>query len=121
MTTLDDSLPAEVAAVLATYGKDVIFSVPIGKTYNEATGGLDGGYTQNYPVKAAPPYEFSRQYVNGTTIQEGDVRILIAKPADFTPAISHKVIFDSQTFNLVSVSPIYSGENVVAYECIARA
>lgn len=119
MTVLDDIIPAKVVAILSTYGADVTFTVESGKTYNPATGTVTSS-AADYVVKSSPPYPYARQFINGDTVQEGDMQIIIAPPSGWTPANGQKFVLDSHTFRVVSVEPIYSGALVAAYRIQGR-
>lgn len=115
MTVLDTTIAAKVVSVLAKYGKSIDFYVTTGATYSPATGSVTGGSTAVNTVKGAPPYPYARQFINGDTILEGDARTLIAKPSTWAPKPEMKVVFDSTTWRVVSVEPIYSGDAIAAY------
>lgn len=122
MTILDDTLPAEVVAVLSEYGKNVTFTEAPGPAdYDATTGRTTQASPASYVVKSAPPYRDQRQFVAGNTVEEGDSFLLIeATGAGFTPKVGQKVTIDSAPWRAVGVFPIYSGENVVAFEVQVR-
>lgn len=122
MTTLDTTMAVEVVSLLAEFGKDVVFtSAAVVAEYDPATGRTTQSSPTTYTVKSAPPFAYEQRYVNGNTVQEGDLRLLIAgADQEFTPKVGQKVTFDSGTYRVVSVIPYYSGEDIAAWEVQVR-
>ena len=119
MTTLDDKLRPKVVTIIDTYGKSVTFFTGT-KTADLAAGTVSGGVTQ-VVVKATPPESYSSALVDGSNIRQGDLKITIAaKDLTFTPIAGQQVTFDSRSFKVVGVMPIYSGDLVAAYTCQLR-
>lgn len=122
MTTLDTTIPPEVVAILAELGKDVVFTeAPVPGDYDPTTGRTTQTTPDTYTVKSCPPFAYEQRYVNGNTVREGDLRLLIAGSGQsFVPTAGQVVAFDSMTFTVVSVLPYYSGESIAAWEVQVR-
>jgi hypothetical protein len=73
-------------------------------------------------VLTSPPEGFSLQLINGDSIQSGDRRITTAASfgALVVPRIGDEVVRGEMVGTVVAVSPINSGDAVVAYELQVR-
>tara|TARA_R110000823_G_scaffold304377_1_gene426054 strand:- start:808 stop:1176 length:369 start_codon:yes stop_codon:yes gene_type:complete len=121
MTTLDTTLLAKVAEIADTYGKSVVFQSVGSSSYNPATGKTTESSITNYTVKVTPPAPYSRTLVDGDLIQTMDVGLLLpAKDLSFTPALGMQVTIDGEVLDIVSMSPLYSGTSVCAYDIQLR-
>lgn len=119
MTVLDSPFRNLAHDLIAKYGKTVTFSKPGTATYDPVTGTNTPGTPTTTTVKVSPPEAFKINEVNGTTIQAQDVKVSAAA-VDYVPDISQTVTFDGNAYNIISVSPIYSGDLVVKYDCQLR-
>lgn len=120
VTTIDTKLRDKADSVLATYGKDLTFAVRT-KTYDPTTGATTYGAATNTVVKGSPPGPYERRFVDGDVVRLSDARTIVAaKNLTFTPTIGIKVSFDSTDWQVVSARPMYSGEQVAAWELQLR-
>ncbi len=78
--------------------------------------------TATASVTTSPPEGFGLQLINGTSIQSGDRRITTtASFGDLVaPQIGDEVARGELTGTVVAVSPVNSGDAVVAYELQVR-
>ena len=119
MTTLDQRFPGRAQRLIAKYGKQVVFTKTTPGTFDPVSGTTTGATSTDTTIKVAPPSSFDIKEVNGTSIQTGDVKVSVAA-LDYVPDISQTVTFDSNTYNIISVSPVYSGDAVAKYDCQLR-
>ena len=122
MTILDDRFIPKVAGIVDRYGKVAVISVPGTVTYNPATGAATDSGGTTYEVKVSPPESYNARFVDGDLIRRQDTHCLLAsKDLEFVPTPGIEVSFDGQTFEVVSVESLYSGELVCAYDLQLRA
>lgn len=119
MTSFDKRFRNLARNMIAKYGKEVVFSKPGTASYDPVTGTNTPGTPTTATVKVSPPEAFKVNEVNGTTIQAQDVKVSTAA-IDYVPDISQTVTFDGNTYNIISVSPVYSGDLVAKYDCQLR-
>jgi len=121
VTTLDTRILPKVVTILNKYGKDVDFVVPASKTHDPDTGKVTTVPGTTYTVKASPPDKYDSRLIDGAVIKADDARTIIAAQGiQFTPSISMRVEFDSVTWMIKHVMPIYSGNSIAAYEVRLR-
>lgn len=120
-TALDDRLVPRALDTIDRYGKKVVFTVIGTATYDPATGAVTESGKKTYTKKVSPPGAYLDRYVDGDLIRRGDLRCIIAASGlEFTPVNGLQVDFDSKVFRVMSVKPIYSGEQVAVYELQLR-
>ncbi len=116
-TRLDAKFVPLVLSKLETFGKDAVFTVYPSAGYDPTTGKLTPGTGTPYTVKIIPPYPYEHGYRGPDVIQAGDMQTGIAASGlAFTPKPdAMTVTIDGQVYRIVSVEPIYSGEQVCLY------
>ena len=120
MTVLDDKLVPLALSLVAKFGKLVVFK-EVTKTYTAATGDVVESAIINHSVKVTPPEKFDDTLVNGEIIQVGDTKVSLPKSGLlFTPITGMQVTIDSVTWKIVTVSPIYTCEQIALYELQLR-
>lgn len=119
MTDFDDTFRELAHDMIAEFGKIVTFTKTTPGTYDPVSGTTTGSTTTNTSIKVTPPSAFDIKEVNGTSIQTGDVKVSTAA-VDHVPDINQSVTFDGNTYNIISVSPVYSGDLVAKYDCQLR-
>ena len=117
--TLDATFRPLAHNLIAKYGKNVTFTKTTAGTFDPVTGTTIGSTSTDTVVKIAPPAAVDVAEVNGTSIQTGDLKVSVAA-LDYTPDINQTVTIDGATYDVVSVSPVYSGELVALYDCQVR-
>lgn len=97
-------------------------------TYQTSTMGAFDPATQkatealvNIAVKGSPPFPFRDELIDGDTIQQRDMQTFLAeKDLTFTPDINGVIIFNSVTYRILKVEPIYSDEREAAWRLHLR-
>lgn len=121
-TELDDVLVPAVQELLDDLGRDVTFKVAdVSSTYDPTTG-TGSKSTNNYTVKATPPYPYSFGMISNDIVQAGDMRTLIAaEDLAFVPESGDVMTWDTgDVWGVVHATPIYSGELICAWEIQLR-
>jgi hypothetical protein len=115
-TELDEELLDDVYDIIAELGKTVTFWLYGSDSYNPATGKQSTGDATQYNLKVIPPYEVELKYVDGDLVRIGDlVSGVPAKNIQFIPERGIKVTIDSAIWEIMRVTPIYSGEWICLY------
>jgi len=117
-TELDADLVPEVATLINDeLGTDAVFKVlTAGGVYQLPGSNISAPTYSDVTVKITPPSPFGAFLIDGDIIQSGDMKTLIAAQGiTFTPVVEQRVVFASQSWRIVSVGPIYSGDLVCAY------
>ena len=115
------SNPAATAARLLTqFGETVTVNAPETGGYNPITGAPgDSEPGASYTAKAYPG-RYQKSEINGTTIQSGDVRLILELIAQ-RPQVGWTVTVDAETYRIMDVSPIRKTGGDVIYICQLRA
>lgn len=120
-TSLDKELLPAVLEIINEVGRDMDFSFPLASSYDPVTGTGSESICKTLTAKVSPPIDYEKRHIDGDSVKRGDSRIfLAAKGLVFTPVVDMGVEFDSISFKAISVLPIYSGEQVAAYEVQLR-
>lgn len=103
-------------AILQRLGRTADFVTPASKSYDATTGVTTFMSPAINTATVSPPLMYERKYIDDTTIQDGDAQlILAAQGLTFTPTLKHEVHFDSTEWQIVSLRPVYSGEQIAVY------
>ena len=90
------------------------------RAYSASTGKTTESETA-LSVIGTPPEPYNESRIDGTVVQVGDISTLIkALNLGFTPEVGDKVTFNAETWQVVGVTPIYSGALPAAYELQLR-
>jgi len=86
-------------------------------SYNKATGDTTLGSKTAYSLKAIPPFEYSLRMGIFSGIKQGQlVSGIAASGLSFNPeSVIFQIVFDSKTFSVEEVKPIYSGDSIALY------
>ena len=121
MTQLDDRILPLIPQLLTSLGKTVRFFVVESGEYSPESGSVGPGTTTAVDLKATPPEAMKVGLQDGDIVKVGDVRILIAAEGlAFTPEATQQVKIDSDRWRIVHTEPIYSGEEIAAYQIQLR-
>lgn len=118
MTTLDDKLVPGVKKILNKVGASAtLTSPPTG--YSPSTGANTTNGT-GYSVKITPPGPFERNLTQGDLRYQGDAQTLLSaqlltEGSVPTPGRLWVLQFNSQTWTVIGVEPIASGDSICAY------
>ena len=91
----------------------------VSRTYNVATGKNVERNTDT-SIKITPPAPYEQRRIDGTVIQLGDQRIMLSSRAGVIPQSADLFIIGGQTWQVITVFPIISGEQTAAYEVQLR-
>jgi hypothetical protein len=121
MGNLDAAFNQLVPAILGVFSDTPAVFTRSSSTYDPAND-TNVVTTLTASVLTSPPEGFSLRYINGTTVQSGDRRITTV--ADYgaltAPQVGDKVVRGELDAVIVAVSPVNSGDKVVAYELQVR-
>lgn len=113
------SVAREASALLAEFGQIVTVTRETVGEYDPATGTVSSG-TEGYSCHGAV-MNYRHQDIDGTLIQRGDVRVLLAPDAQFEPKPGDKVtLADATVLTVISVMPTKPAGLSVLYELQAR-
>lgn len=123
-TELDTEFRALALELISEVGKSVTWTsrTQDASDYSPATG--VGSPTETaYTVTIAPPTEFdpaslrtSKQFASSNVAIEGELYVMLAASGlQFVPAAGDFVEIDSESWSVVGVQRVYSGELVCAY------
>lgn len=119
-TALDNKILPKVLEVINRVGVNVTLKTAT-KTYNPTTRVTTESNVSNVVVKASPPTPATKEMMPGETYVVGDQVIYIAgKGATATPVLGMEVTSKSQVFQIVALNPLYSGDDIAAWECFIR-
>ena len=118
MATLD-RLRSKVATIVSDKGKTVVYSVTT-NTY-VATTGVNTQTTTAHTVKVTPPKEPETRLVDGVLVKQGDAFVSLADfEIPFTPKTGDEITFDSETWVVIAIEKLYSGELVALWNLQIR-
>ena len=116
---LDSSLRQAAERLIDAFGGTISY-LRTTETFSADTGKITQSETA-FTTVASPPEPFRQNRVDGTTIQVGDMKMLLkALNLPFTPTIGDKLIHAGVRWQVVAVMPIYSGELPAVYEVQLR-
>lgn len=114
------NLAATASRLLTRYGETVTVNAPDTGGYNPITGAPgDSEPGASYTGKGYPG-RYQKSEINGTTIQSGDVRLVLELIAS-RPQVGWSVTIDSETYRIMDVNPIRRTAEDVIYICQLRA
>ncbi len=121
-TALDDRMVPKALELINLYGQSAVFADPATKTYDPTTGLTSEGSVTNRTHKVTPPEPYDKRWIDGDLIQQNDIRIYLpASGLAFTPFKGQKVtLLTTKVFRIVSVKPIYSGEDIAVFDLQLR-
>lgn len=120
MATLFDNIfrPLAKKLINSTFGTSAtlrqytdVYSVATGKNVRTETDTV---------IKISPPAPVKESRISGV-VQAGDARCMIAaSPISVSPGTEDALVWDSATWQIVQVNPIWSGDQKAAFELILR-
>lgn len=120
-TELDLELGPVVVELINEFGKDITFTIGGDNDYDPKTGITDQDGQTTVVVKGSPPAPVRRFFGADAVAREGDSKTFIASSGlTFTPKPGLVVEIDSEKWQVVEVTPIYTGELIAAYGLILR-
>lgn len=106
----------EVAAMLIEQFGSTITLKSESNSYNTATGQIESTLTASDPIKAHIE-SYKSEEVQGL-VQAGDMRVMIGNA--IAPTINTKVVFNSNTYNIINIEPLYLEDAIVIYTLQVR-
>ena len=118
-TSLDTKLIPAVQDLLKKFGKTVTFTTSVVKSYNPATGSVSNLVAER-THRITPPTKFDISLIDNTTIEYEDLQTYTDPISTITFEVGLIVTIDSRRYQVVSVSPIYSGDDICLFELQLR-
>lgn len=120
MPTAFDNIFVPLAETLVddTFGLSVTHR-RVTRTYDPATG-KNTSTNSDTSVKVTPPAPYEQRRIDGTVIQLGDQRIIQSSKSGIVPQSADIYIIGGQTWQVVAIFPMVSGEQTAAYEVQLR-
>lgn len=119
MTAIDTSSRALAVKMLTKFGKAIAFQSIVEGSYDPATGDMAANTVTSSNVQALIKDYNGIELMSGV-IQQGDRKVTIAASGATLPQPSDKIVIDSETYNIIAVKTIWSGELAALYELQAR-
>jgi hypothetical protein len=119
---LDTKMRQVASTLISNYGKSATWTSITTVVPSPSTGTVSRT-TTNYSVTISPPTAFDpaslrtrAQYEASDVTVSGEMYVMLAaSDIAFTPAPNDQVTFDSKTWQVVGVQPLYSGSLIAAY------
>ena len=113
--TLDQPLRAAAERLIARLGKPATLR-RVTRSYDPATG-KTAETARDYPVTVSPPEAFGAALIDGTLVEAGDRKTLLAaKAAPVVPeAPGDLLLIDGAAWTLLRVEPVMSGREAALY------
>lgn len=114
-----DSLGGTARDLLTRFGKDAVLR-KAARVYSPTTGKTTDVAT-DYAVVVGPPSPYRQGRVDGVLVRVGDAAVMMARDgAPAVPVSGDRLVLDGQTWQVVNVSPTYSGQLVAVWELQLR-
>ena len=120
MATLDALFPGLAARLIDRFGATASLET-VSKSDDLATGKVNETATAA-SVKITPPEPFTVGLIDGTLVEAGDMTTLVAAEGLNTAPHTNRdrLVFSGETWQIVGVEPIYSGDVAAAYRLQLR-
>lgn len=119
-TSFDTKMLALAMKLIDKFGTNATFQV-LDADLDPVESELVIGSSVDTVRKIAPPQNFSRRYADNQNIEEGDMQTFVAASGiTFTPVVGMKLTHASITWKIVEVRPLYSGDDIAAWELHLR-
>lgn len=119
MTALDTSSSILAVKMLAKFGKAITFQSVAEGIYDPATGDMTANTITSSSQKALLK-DFNGSELMSGVVQHGDRKVVMAALGVSLPQPSDKVVIDSETYNIIAVKVVWSGELAALYELQVR-
>jgi len=122
MGLLDEALRNVTSNVLNLFTDEMGSIRRRTEVYDLRTGVESSAYEKEYEVKFSPPFPYALKEIDGTAIQQGDFKLIVAA-ADLTIEPDPKtdwVVRHGVTYRIVKSNPIVSGDQAAAFELQCR-
>ena len=120
MATLDALFPGLAARLIDRFGASASLET-VTKT-DDLTTGKVAESVATAELKITPPEPFSIGLIDGTLVEAGDMTTLVAAQSLSSIPVANRdrLVFAAETWRIVTVGPIYSGDDVTAYRLQLR-
>lgn len=118
--TLDEPLRAAAERLIARLGRPATLR-RVARSYDPATG-KTAEITIDYAVTVSPPESFSEALIDGTLVEAGDMKALLAaKGAPVVPEVTGDLLLiDGTAWTVLRVEPVMSGREAALYSLHLR-
>lgn len=123
MGLLDGILTDAVESVLETLDTVATWTRQPVASYNAETDSETAGTPTSDSIFISPPDKYSKKDIDGINVLIDDMKITTSNakaPANGYSKETDKITIGSQVFRIITVTPIYSGDEVCAYELQLR-
>lgn len=114
MTALDTKARATAVRLLEKYGKTISHTIVTEGTYDPITGDVSGGSTTVGVPKAVIEDFAGTDYLSGL-VEKGDRKVTIAAQGNNEPKPNDRFIVGSDTYTVIAVTIVWSGEQAALY------
>ena len=115
-TSLDTKLIPKTLEIINKFGKTVTFKERQISSYSANDGQAIETGVILHSSKVSPPEKFQKRFVDGDIVKESDLAVILpASGLTWMPKRDLEVEFDNEVWKIMSVEPIFSGEQIVAY------
>lgn len=121
MANLDSPLRGVSKALLKTFGKALVYRRVVNAAYSDATGKATSSYTDESITGIITSY--SRRETNGTTVLEGDKKIVVAaadKGFTAEPDTFGRIVDGAIVYKIVNIISTYAQSLPAIYELQVR-
>jgi len=119
-------LAQQTRRLIERYGTPITYTRTTQGAFDPVTGTYGPGETATHEIKASAPADYAQDAIDGTLVQTGDFKLLIAA-ADlpFVPRLSSSdtqdtITLDATDYNIIRVWPLYAGDDPISYRIQAR-
>ena len=112
---LSDSLIPTAIMLINQFGSTITLKTET-NSYNTATGQIESSLVSSDPIKAGIE-SYTSQEVQGI-VQAGDMKVMIGNA--IVPTLNNKVVFNSNTYNIINIEPLYMENVAVIYTLQVR-
>ena len=104
--------------LLAKFGQQVTFVSVTEAAYSTTTGGA--AVTEVETLVTGVMLEYKTAEIDGTRVQEGDVRVYMEAKQGIDPKAGDKMLIDSVTWQVITSRPLKPGPVIVLHDLQLR-
>lgn len=124
MSAFYDRMSATALNLIARFGQTITLRDTVPGEYDPVTGGSTPETTADQPAQAIlQDYALQQagmSYAEGTVIQQGDKKILVAAQGLTPPQLTTTVIADGENWTIVNIKEINPAGTPLVYELQGR-
>lgn len=120
MATLDALFPGLAARLIDRFGATAMLEI-VTKSDDLASGKVTESVV-SADLKITPPEPFTIGLIDGTLVEVGDMTTLVAaQDLTATPVANRdRLVFAGESWQIVAIGPVYSGDKATAYRLQLR-